>query len=94
MTKDEKIRDILDKNLSITCSNPPVERFVRPQDLGLKIIGIDTCITQLKSLNKIDERWLVGIMKDAHYLWLENKANTDNILDWYAHEIVKRLEER
>jgi hypothetical protein len=39
-----KIREILEENLRITCNNPPVlleRELIRIEDLGLKIIGID-----------------------------------------------------
>jgi len=90
MTKDEKIWKVLtDYHKEMV---EWVSRGYKAKYGTTEITG--NAITQLKSLNKVDEGKLVGIMKDAHYLWLENKANTDNILDWYAHEIVKKLEER
>jgi len=51
----ERIEEIF-KRLTITCSNIPTlqeRQFIRPQDLGLKIVGLEKATTDI--LKAIDE---------------------------------------
>ena len=45
-------------------------------------------ISKLKALTKIDEEKLLKVIQYAHYLWLEDKADTNNLIKWYVHQIA------